>query len=120
MARKKVTVLVDQEKLKQAQELTGSRSLSATIDLALSRLIREEETRRDVEIYLANPPTDDEFPSRVPVKLDLGDDDVDYDAMYPPSQGDDRDEHGGDDDELEYIDYEGLRALGYRVPGPRR
>lgn len=91
MTRKKVTVLLDQQKLEEAQTLTSSRSLSATIDLALDRLLREERTRRDVELYLKYPQTKEEIAwAGMPVKLDLGDDDIDYDALYGEGEDDDR------------------------------
>jgi Bacterial antitoxin of type II TA system, VapB len=104
MARRKVTLVVDQDKLKEAQRLSDSPSMSATIDLALDRLIREEETRHDVELYLKYPQTEEELAfAGLPVTLDLGDEDVDYDAMYPEPQGhsrdvdDDRGDDRGDD-----------------------
>jgi hypothetical protein len=118
MARKKVTVLVDQEKLKEAQELTKSRSLSATIDLALDRLVRQEVTRRDVELYLKYPQTEEEIAwGNVPPAWNhLDEDDVDYDAEYPDLEDDDKSDASGD----EYVDYEALRRMGYDVDGGAR
>jgi hypothetical protein len=87
MARRKVTVVVDVDKLEEAQRLTGSRSLSATLDLALDRLLREERTRHDVEAYLRQPQTEEELAfASLPVQFNFDDDDVDYDAMYPEEQ----------------------------------
>jgi Arc/MetJ family transcription regulator len=97
MARKKVTVVIDQDKLKEAQRLSDSPSKSATIDLALDRLIREEELRNDIEAYTKQPPTDEEIAwANMPVEFNFDDDDVDYDALYAEPQAggrDDRDEH---------------------------
>jgi Arc/MetJ family transcription regulator len=82
MARRKVTVVVDQDKLNEAQRLTDSPSMSATIDLALDRLIREERTRHDVEMYLKYPQTEEELAfAGLPVAFNF-DDDVDYDELY--------------------------------------
>jgi hypothetical protein len=83
MARRKATVLLDQDKVVEAQALIGGRSLSATIDVALDRLVRAERLRHDIEAYTGQPPADDEVAlGELPVELDLGDDDVDYEALY--------------------------------------
>jgi hypothetical protein len=83
MAKTKATVVLDRDKVEEAQTLIGTTSMSATIDVALDRLVRAERLRRDVEAYTATPPTDDEIAlGDLPVRLDLGDDDVDYEALY--------------------------------------
>lgn len=82
MPKAKVTVSLDREKVKVAQDLVGARSTSAVIDLALDRLVREERIRRDIDAYRRLPPTDAE------VELgSLGDvsglgDDTDWEALY--------------------------------------
>ena len=82
MPKAKVTVTLDREKVKVAQDLVGARSTSAVIDLALDRLVREERIRRDIDAYRRLPPTDAE------VELEsLGDvsglgDETDWEALY--------------------------------------
>lgn len=83
MARRKATVTLDREKVERARVLTGSKSMSDVIDVALDRLIRTERLRRDVEAYSKQPPTDEERRAGdLSVALDLGDDDIDYAALY--------------------------------------
>jgi hypothetical protein len=46
-------------------------------------MIRSEQLRRDIAAYAQRPPTEDEIAlADLPVELDLGDEDVDYDALY--------------------------------------
>lgn len=83
MARQKATVTLDRDKVEQARALIGGRSMSEVIDVALGRLIRAERLRRDVEAYARQPVTEDELALvALQPSLDLGDDDVDYDALY--------------------------------------
>ena len=83
MVKEKVTITVDRAKVETARALIGGRSVSEVIDVALSRLIRSEQLRHDVEAYSRQPPTPEEIElADLPVTLDLGDDDVDYDAVY--------------------------------------
>lgn len=56
--------------------------MSEVIDIALDRLIRVERLRRDVIAYAKRPPSEEELAfSDLPVALDLGDEDVDYEAL---------------------------------------
>ncbi len=74
---------LDRDKVEQARALIGGRSMSEVIDVALGRLIRAERLRRDVEAYASQPLTEDELALvDLQPSLDLGDDDVDYDALY--------------------------------------
>jgi hypothetical protein len=83
MAREKATVTLDRRKASAAKALVRAKSLSETIDIALDRLIRTEQLRRDVAAYSKRPLTDDELGiADLPVELDLGDGAVDYDAIY--------------------------------------
>ena len=85
MARDKATVTLDRDKVRIAMELTGERSMSDVIDRALDRLIRTVQLRRDLAAYAATPPSAAEAAlGDLPVHLDLGDDDVDYDTWYGP------------------------------------
>jgi hypothetical protein len=83
MARQKATITLDRDKVDEARALTGSRTMSEVIDMALARLIRAEHLRRDVEAYTRQPLTAAELAIvDLPVEFDLGDDDVDYEALY--------------------------------------
>ena len=83
MAREKATVTIDRDKLERAQALIRVRTMSETIDVALDRLIRGEELRRDVGGNSRQPQTGNELElADVPLDLDLDDDDVDYEALY--------------------------------------
>ncbi|MEX2546856.1 MAG: type II toxin-antitoxin system VapB family antitoxin [Chloroflexota bacterium] len=83
MVRDKATITVDREKVAKARALTGGRSVSAVIDVALDRLIRAEQLRRDVAAYARWPVTDAELAiGDLPVRLDLADDEIDYEALY--------------------------------------
>ena len=83
MARGKATITLDRDKVATAIELVGGRSMSEVVDLALDRLIRAERLRRDIEAYGGTPPTKGEMAlGRLPLVLDLDDDDIDYDALY--------------------------------------
>ena len=74
---------LDRHKVEQARSLINAGTMSETIDIALDRLIRAEELRRDVAAYGREPNTDDEAAlANAPIELDLDDDDVDYDALY--------------------------------------
>jgi hypothetical protein len=83
MGREKATITLDRVKVDTARSLIRSTSISATIDVALDRLIRGEQLRRDVAAYTTTPPDVDELAiADLPVKFDLDDDEVDYDAVY--------------------------------------
>jgi hypothetical protein len=61
--------------------------MSDVVDIALDRLIAIEELRRDVEAYGRSPLSDDELAvADLPVHFDLGDGEVDYDALYGQGQ----------------------------------
>jgi hypothetical protein len=83
MAREKATITVDREKLERARALIRVRTLSDAIDVALDRLIRAEQLRHDVAAYAREPLAAEELElAGLPLALDLGDDDVDYGALY--------------------------------------
>lgn len=83
MAREKATITLDRAKVEEARTLIGGRSTSDVIDTALARLIQTERLRRDIEAYSRQPVTAGELAlADLPVQLDLGDDDVDYEALY--------------------------------------
>lgn len=75
--------MLDRGKAERARALSSSSSISDAVEVALDRLIAEEELRRDVIAYLGSPPTADELALlRVPPHFDLADADVDYDTIY--------------------------------------
>lgn len=83
MAREKTTIMVERSQVAAARELCGAASTSDVIGLALSRLIRTERLRRDIEAYTSIPQDSGEAAlAELPVEFDLGDEDVDYDALY--------------------------------------
>jgi len=83
MAREKATVTLDRRKADRARALIQAKSISETIDVALDRLIRAAELRRDVAAYGREPLTKEELlVVDLPVELDLDDDEVDYEALY--------------------------------------
>lgn len=87
MAREKVTITLDRTKVRSAMTLSNSRSMSDAIDRALDRFIDDAELRRDVAAYLRDPLDKDEAVlGALPVRLDLGDEDVDYEVLYGQSE----------------------------------
>jgi hypothetical protein len=83
MAKEKATITVDRAKLQQARQLTGARSASQAIDIALDELIRLERVRQDVAAYIAHPQSEDEIAlaRRTPDWSALADD-TDWEALY--------------------------------------
>lgn len=59
MARSRVTISVDRDKLAAAQAVIGTSSASATVDAALSEVLRRAQLRHDIEAYRRLPPTED-------------------------------------------------------------
>jgi Arc/MetJ family transcription regulator len=83
MPRVKTTVSIDQSNLQAACELLGTTSTSEVVDIALERYVRAERLLRDIRGYLAQPPTPEELLfAEVAAEFDLGDDHVDYEALY--------------------------------------
>ena len=83
MAREKATITVDRAKVQVVQSLTGAKSTSQAIDLALSELIRAERLRRDVEAYTAVPPNPEEIAlARSPQNWSDLADDTDWSKLY--------------------------------------
>lgn len=83
MARDKATITLDRAKVARAGALIGGGTMSGVIDLALDRVIRVEELRRDIAAYARSPVDGDDLTiADLPVEFDLGDDDIDYDSIY--------------------------------------
>ncbi len=83
MAREKVTIMAEREKIARVRELTGTQSASDAIDVALNALLRNERIRNDVAAYVAHPPTAEEIAiaHHRPNWSDLADD-TDWEALY--------------------------------------
>jgi len=83
MAKEKATITVDRAKVQTARELTGARSTSQAIDIALDELIRLERVRRDVAAYIACPPSNEEIAlARHTPDWSALADDTDWEALY--------------------------------------
>lgn len=83
MARDKVTITLDRDKVAKAASLIGERTMSDVVDVALDRLIHAEELRRDIATYASIPFGVDELAvADLAVEFDLADEHVDYEALY--------------------------------------
>jgi hypothetical protein len=83
MARQKATITLDRRKADVARSLAGTATVSEAIDIALDEFIRRQQLRNDIAAYQRQPPAADEKKlGELPMQLDLGDEDVDYDAFY--------------------------------------
>jgi hypothetical protein len=83
MARSKATISVDRDKLDRARDVTGARSASEAIDIALDELLRFDRLRRDTAAYAATPPTDEEIAlARATPDWSILADDTDWEALY--------------------------------------
>jgi hypothetical protein len=82
MAKEKATITLDRAKAALAREVSGARSTSEVVDLALDQLIRAERLRADIGAYQGAPPTTAELELAL-----LGDagglaDDTDWAQLY--------------------------------------
>ena len=82
MAKEKATITIDRAKAALALEVSGARSTSEVVDLALDQLIRAERLRADIDAYQGVPPTAAELELAL-----LGDssglaDDTDWEQLY--------------------------------------
>ena len=83
MTKWKTTISIDRGKVEEAKRLTGAASVSATVDLALDRLLRAERLRRDLAAYEATPPTDAELAlAAIPPRWDVLADETDWEELY--------------------------------------
>ena len=82
MAKEKVTITLDRAKADRARALVGARSTSEVVDIALDRLVRAENLRRDVEAYRRVPQTEeDEAWASIAETSSLADD-TDWESLY--------------------------------------
>ncbi|HEY3842930.1 MAG TPA: hypothetical protein VGL48_06720 [Acidimicrobiales bacterium] len=82
MAKEKVTITLNRAKAAQAVAVSGARSTSEVVDLALDRLIRAELLRADIAAYQGVPPTTSEL--EMALLADTGGvaDDTDWEQLY--------------------------------------
>ncbi len=87
MAKSRFTITVDRERLVAAQAVLGASSASATLDAALSEVIRRDQLRHDVEAYRRLPPTEDEAAlGHTDMDGTVLADDTDWDAEWPAAR----------------------------------
>lgn len=78
--------MLDRGKAEQVRTLSSSATISDGVEAALDRFIADEALRSDIAAYLRAPLTAAEVAFlRVPVHLDLDDEEIDYDAFYGQS-----------------------------------
>jgi len=81
MAKSKMSVSLDSNKLERAQSFVNAASVSELLDVALARLIDDEQERRHVDGYVRIP-VNDEIAQWASVRREAIDDDVDWAALY--------------------------------------
>lgn len=81
MAKSKISVSLDPDRLGQAQSLVAAGSVSELLDVALAHLIEEELERRHIEGYVSTP-VDDETARWAQIAREPLNDDVDWAALY--------------------------------------
>lgn len=81
MAKSKLSVSLDPDRLERAQELVHAGSVSELLDIALTRMIEQEVERRHIEGYIRIPP-DNEFAQWAVASRSNDDDEVDWAALY--------------------------------------
>jgi Bacterial antitoxin of type II TA system, VapB len=82
MAKEKATITIDRAKAAMAREVSGARTTSEVVDLALDQLIRAERLRADVAAYQGVPPTADERDVALLADTSGLADDTDWDQLY--------------------------------------
>jgi hypothetical protein len=82
MAKQKITISLDRVKADRARQLLGARTISDAIDVALDRLIYDEEVQRSVAAYVAVPQTSEELAIASRRHPPLEDDGIDWRAAY--------------------------------------
>jgi len=87
MAKQKVTISVDRNKVDQLEDLLHIGSTSGVIAFALDELLRQEQVRRDVAAYRRAPLTMEEEPWPGPVDDEMLADDTDWEALYAEDDG---------------------------------
>ncbi len=81
MAKSKLSVSLDPDRLERAQELVHAASVSELLDIALIRMIEQETERRHIAGYLRIP-AGDEFVQWSVASRSNDTDEVDWAALY--------------------------------------
>lgn len=81
MAKSKLSVSIDPDKLERAQSLVDAPSVSELLDIALTCLIESQQERNHVEGYLRCP-VDHEFTDWSAIPRREIHDDVDWASLY--------------------------------------
>lgn len=77
------TIAIDDRALTVAFERTDTSATGSGFDLVRARLPFVDRLRRDIAAYRRLPATEEERVfARLPVRFDLGDDDIDDDVLY--------------------------------------
>ena len=82
MAKEKATITLDRAKAALAVEVSGARTTSEVVDLALDQLIRTARIRADVAAYRGAPPTSDELDLALLADTSGLADDTDWERLY--------------------------------------
>jgi acyl CoA:acetate/3-ketoacid CoA transferase alpha subunit len=82
MAKRKVTITLDSAKAEQARHLSGAKTTSGVIDLALDTLIRRKQIENDVAAYRQFPTTSEELLLASSSELPDLADETDWLALY--------------------------------------
>ncbi len=82
MAKEKATITLDRAKATLAREVSGARSTSEVVDLALDQLIRAERLRADIAAYRRVPPTAAELDLALLADTSGLADDTDWEQLY--------------------------------------
>jgi hypothetical protein len=82
MAKEKATITLDRDKAALAREVSGARTTSEVVDLALDQLIRVARLRADVAAYQSVPPTTEELDLALFADTSGLADDTDWERLY--------------------------------------
>jgi hypothetical protein len=82
MAKEKATITIDRAKAALALEVSGARTTSEVVDLALDQLIRAERLRADVAAYQGVPSTAAGLDLALLADTSGLADDTDWDQLY--------------------------------------
>jgi hypothetical protein len=86
MAKDKATITIDRAKAALAREVSGARTTSEVVDMALDQLIRVGRLRTDVAAYQGTPPSAEEID--LALLADTGGlaDETDWERLYADNQ----------------------------------
>jgi hypothetical protein len=82
MAKEKATITLDRAKAALAIEVSGAKTTSEVVDMALDQLIRAERLRADIAAYQGAPPTTAEVELALVGDTSALADDTDWAQLY--------------------------------------